>query len=225
MLRNFVTDSDLQKYYPKISGSLWAGSADYQNQIDTAFENLTLDLWNRGINPREVMLPISLKASGLEATSTVGESVPVFNHRRWNITVSSFTGSVEISLEGSHDQQNWSFVEKAMVVSGSALGEYSLVVSGQYKYYRYNSTIAGNCNYSVDLYETVFDNAIAQGAFKIIFRDFMKEKGDIWDVRRELVEKDYESTLNSIKFFYDSDDSGTTEEKEARQTINITLVR
>jgi hypothetical protein len=245
MLRNYVTDTDLKAHYPNIDKQLWPAQATYAVQIAEAFDHLQNDLWNKGIAPRLCMTPLDLRyAVGqqagappvirVEASSQVGQPIMGMNERRLVLSVIANTGVNVIKVQGSNDPQfppnasTWVDINGASIsLSGSgSIGTQTVQFADQFRVYRYVSTIGGSSQFSVSLVEVIFDHAIVMGAFKLIFRDFVKEKDDIWDMRRQTAELEYENNLEQIKYGYDLNDTGTPlVPDEMQRTGQMTFLR
>lgn len=48
---NNVIDSDLKKYFPDLTDSLWTGETNFSDQINKAFEYVKIDIKNKGRRP------------------------------------------------------------------------------------------------------------------------------------------------------------------------------
>ena len=241
MLKNFILDADLKKYYPKLSSQLWSTQSDYSTQISQAYDILQNDLWNRSINPREVMIPLDLKKSGTtanqpltsttETTATTGAGFLAFHQRRLVVKASAISGSWTIKIQGTNisetpasDDSSWEDVSGATVTI-TTTAQATATWSDNYKWYRYVSTGGTSCTYTVALYETIFDNALIYGSFILIFSDFRKEQNDIWDLRMIEAKEKYESSLNAIKFYLDSNSNGIIETGDEVVKANVRFTR
>lgn len=207
MLKNFVKTSDLKRYYPTLDQNLWKGSNDFSLQITQAFEMVSNDLWSRGINPRQVMLPVSI------ATGS-GTLVPS-NFKRLSFSTSTANGT--LTLLGSNDDSTYVTVETIDIDNST-----DQIIEDTYKYYKYSSTVTMT---TVDFYETVFDRAIIYCALSIIFRSFIKEVGDVWDIQRQLAEQDYINVMTGLKFYLDSNDNQSIADETTAKAIDINFVR
>jgi hypothetical protein len=104
--------------------------------------------------------------------------------------------------------------------------EYTEIIGTDYRWYRFLTTPSTSITYTCAMYENVFDDAIAYGAFILIFRDFTKEVGDIWHIRLDQAQRDYDNILKSIKFAYDENDTGAVDDgEEVKQVRSITFTR
>lgn len=207
MLKNFIKTSDLQKFYPTLDQDLWRNTSDYSVQITQGFERVNSDLWTKDIDPRKVMLPISLN----NTSGTIVHSM----FKRLYLTPASGDGIV--TLMGSQD--NATFVTVATVDTSDYT---DVIVEDAYKYYKYSSTVTMS---KVEFYETVFDRSIIFASLILIFRDFMKEAGDVWDLKRQMAEADYADAINSVKYYYDNNDNQSVEDEELDTSSDITFTR
>lgn len=245
MLKNFITDNDLKAFYPKISAQIWSTVADYSVQIQKAYDNLINDLWNRGINPRLVMIPLDLKRSATvepndplnstsEIVSTTGLAQRASNQRRFVVTPTAVTGQWTVQLQGSNKQSEPSVTDASwqdiasLTIPTTILTERSIIITNQFRWYRYKST-AGTAGTSmtstISVVETIYDNLIIHGACVIIFSDWMKETNDIWDNRRASAQLLYDSGLNAVRVSYDENDDGFIDGADAIRNTSITLCR
>ena len=243
MLRNYVTDTDLKSHYPGLSKQLWSGSSSYAVQIAESYDHLQNDLYNKGINPRLCMIPLDLNgpttalAGGppaivSQSAGVVGNQIAGNNERRLVLSVIANSGSNTIKVQGSNDPQStpaaatWvDVVGASITVSGSGSQTLTAQFQDQYRWYRYSSTISGACQYSVSLVEVIFDHAIVMGAFKLIFRDFIVDPGDVWNSRYDTASLEYDRLCEQIKFGYDFNDDGTLEGGEDERAGQIIFSR
>lgn len=238
MIENFITDSDLRTFYPKLHNQLWSSQTDFVPQISKAYDRLLQDLTNKGVDVRRVNPYLDLKRTGTpnsgfltvttETSPVTGSMFEAFgNPRRFVVATQFHSGSSVVTLQGSWNSTDWQPVPDAQITIGDsdADGAQSVKFFQQFKYYRYVSDpSASGIRYSVYLSESVFDDAICYGTFVLLYRDFVQEVGDIWDVRREQAEADYKRSLDSIRVLFDTNanqyaDSGDTVERPGRVTF------
>mgnify|MGYP001570317093 FL=1 len=228
MLKNFVVDADLKKFYPKLANYIWSTQSDYSTQITEAFNIVLDDFRARELEARTLMIPLDLKraatstanqnlllTSSAETSTTTGLHINgVTGYNRYVVNVSAITGSsFAIKLQGSNEQSindateptNWTDI---VTITPTAIGESSSVFQNEFNYYRYINTVTGTTiTYTIGLYETWIDRLIAHKAFEMIFRDFSKLPGDIWDERGKSHANMYEQAIQSRKFTVDADDN------------------
>jgi hypothetical protein len=196
-----------------------------------------------------MMIPFDLKraadstadqntlASSTQTVSTTGTHIDGrsgFN--RFVVSVSAIIGATgySIALQGSNDQDitdttepaNWTTI--ATIVP-AATGETSSVFQTEYKYYRIVNTITNgtpSITYTASLVETYVDRWIIHKAFTLIFRDFSKLEGDIWQTRSDSHERMYAQAIQSFKFTTDdNDDNLITDSDTIANSQQIKLVR
>jgi hypothetical protein len=224
MLKNFITTADLKTFYPNLQKEIWTEQADYQPQIDKAFDRLWNDLRNRQINPRLVCAPLDLFADAGSAANTpvklklfngTTEGVPVrwTGQRRLVVECTSFTAEAEentIEVYGSNvveepltSSVTWSLVDTVTVAQAETV---SHVLAQHYRWIY--CRMAGDTSMVARVYlvDNAFDDLICYGAFKLIF-------GDIPEGFKK-AEKDYDSLLQSVKFSYDDDEDDQPDESE-----------
>lgn len=225
MIRNFITDSDLDEHYPNITDYLPDALSNWQNQIDESFELVLNDLRSRELDVRTMGIGLDLKRSATstddqntltsttEATSTNSTHIKGRDgFRRFAINVTARSGTTSVTLQGSNDMNitdatepsNWETVE---TLTPTTTGETSTVIDSQYKYYRISSTITGSMTYTACLYEVHFDIWIIYKTFWLIFTYLSKNPDDIWDKRAKMYENLYSSVLTGYKFTVDSNDN------------------
>jgi len=227
MLRNFVDDEYLRKFYPNLDKMRGTDQSSFSDQIDRAFNQLTNDLRNLGQNPRLLMTPLDLKRldtaaendpirSTAETVTTTGEAFRWRNERRIVVHVTDFTldAPSTLKLQGSNKTSkpvagdaSWEDVPDSSVAVGQVI-DYTLVVKTLYRWVRYVNTItgAGSVTYQVYLLENTFDDIIVQGTFGLIFGEYPDKVA--------FHSKQYSSMLNAVKFSVDETDEGTISDEE-----------
>ena len=238
MLKNFVTDQSLKLYHPKLNKQLWNEQLDYSNQINEAFQRVLVDVSNKGISPRLLMTPFDLVESVSAANAqpayttitvdTTGDSfIGDRNYKRLVLNVASITGTWTAQLQGSDDNTNFVDISAAEIVS-STIGELSTSFASSYAYWRYvftNTTVVGadSNRFQCYLLEDIWDRLIVYKTFTIVFADFRRAQNDSWDLLFLEYDKAYNSLLDSIKFMYDSDESGSITEGEEYGNVRPTF--
>lgn len=226
MLKNFITTDTLKRYHPDLTDHLWNNTTDYSTQIDRGYQKVKTSLWSKSISASKIMVPVVVKTLGFESISTISEPIKVYDRGRLVLSlIQSPSTSFVVSIEGSYDKSTWSDIVNMSIASGSVTGEYTELMNTSYPYIRYSSTISQPVNYSLELYETVFDTAIIHASFAIIFSSFIKEVGDIWDLRRQLEEKSYIEVIDSLKYYYDTQGDNNPTNDEIKVSSEVMLVR
>lgn len=211
MLTNFVTDNHLKNYHPQLARQLWVGNSTYAAQIDEAFQRVMVDISNKGINPRLVMVPLYLTDSYVVlAASTTGSTSTEsdYNLKRFVVDVTAINGSHTVSVEGTDDSTTWISIGSIPI---SVIGTHNLEFTPSFKYWRYVFTKVTGTGATIrcSLVENIWDKLITYKTFILIFSDFRKEERDSWDLLVAQYERTYVSYLDSLKFLYDASDDGT----------------
>ena len=242
MVRNYVLDADLKKFYPLIAATIWNTQSDYSVQIGKAFDIMINDLWNRGLNPRQCMIPLDLnRVSGADANQPLtavtktatftGGAYESTNQRRFAVKPSVCTGTFTFQLQGSNEvsepaagDASWEDVGTALTFA-TTTAEQSTVITVQYRWYRHKITAAATtCTYTASMYETIFDDLISHRALAMIFLDWSQSNPQYAEFAKDELAL-YDSGLNAVKFYYDSDDDGVAETTDPLQTSNIRFTR
>lgn len=237
MLQNFIVDNDLKKYHPKLANQIWSSQTTYDTQIDEAFQRVLTDLTNQRINPRLIMIPLDLSSTVSSAipgtmtqtVSTTGTAIHAdANYKRFIVHPSNVVGTWITKLQGSHNNTTWEDVIGASITSSSA-GKQSVIYEGQYSYWRYinsKSSTGGTdtISYTCSLLETAFDKLIIYQSFIIIFSDFRKSPNDTFDLLVQQYQTLYNSQLQSVKFLYDTDDSGSSDSSNVISTNPVFIL-
>ena len=237
MLKNFVVQADLLKYYPKLASYLPSTQADWSTQITEAFNLLLDDVRAKEIEPRLMMIPLDLKraatatssqhilTSSTETATTTGthiDGVSGFNRFTVNVTAMTGASGYAIKLQGSNDQDisdstepsNWTDIA---TISPTAVGESSSVFQTEYKYYRYVNTVTAgtpSITYTISIYETFADRLIIHKAMQLVGQGLTKEDNDRWDRVAQNAEQFYSNALQAYKFTIDSNDDNLVGEGE-----------
>lgn len=235
MLKSYITDADLKRYYPLLTDQLWGSQTSYGLQIDEALARLSTDLWNKEINPSLVMTPLDLVNTSADrdvplqgtTASAVSSGTYQAGKNETRFVVSTTAGSGSIALEGCNSdpdtESNWQIVT-TIDVDGSGGSSEAFPVA--YKYYRWKATVVGtSIAFKAYVVETIFDRAIVYATFGIIFADFMRELNDVWDGRRQMANERYESELQAIRYFVDSNSDGVADATPLRTYPDITIGR
>jgi hypothetical protein len=224
MIKNFITDTELEEHYPNLSDYLPDSLSSWSSQVSEAFELVLNDLRSRELDVRTMGIGLDLKraadssadqntlTSSTEATSTTGTHiVGKDGFRRFCINVTALSGTASIAIQGSNDQNitdsteptNWTTIA---TLTPTAIGESSVMFDSQYKYYRRVSTVSGSVTYTACLYEVYFDIWIIYKTYWIIFNYLSKNPDDVWDKRAKMYDTLYSAVLSGYKFTVDSND-------------------
>ncbi len=240
MLQNLIVDADLKKYNPNIAQYLWLGSADYSVQIAEAFALVLDDLRARGLEIRRLGKSIDLRrlptstssenapTSSIDLLSTTGSHVVGRDgFTRLVAVVTSGTGS--LVFQGSNDTQITPDVEPTgwttIATLTAAAGTLNTRFADEYKYYRLNSVVTTTLTYTACLHETRHERSVIWKAFELIFRDFIKQSGDAWDMRATVAMQNYTSAISGLKLLIDSDDDNIPEQGDLTVSGQVRMSR
>lgn len=222
MLKNYITDTDLQKYYPKISSYLWSGSSNYTTQITEAFNLVVDDMIARGLDYVKLGTQIDLLRSQSSTdyqhkltyeTFTANDfKTHLLGFRGFRRLVvdnlaNSVTGSnAKVVLQGSNDigisdttePSNW--VDITTISLTSSTGVSSSVFQNEYDYYRIGIYDAQN-SYTTTDNVTAFTEATAftSGSVRLSV-SLVETYIDRWIILKtfEMLFRDFSKEANDI---------------------------
>jgi len=247
MLRNFVNDEYLEKYFPDIVNYRKGGQVDYSGSISTAFELVMEDVIGRGLHPRRCMVALDLvrdeDASDNIQQLTSATISATTNYDAWegdkqlrfvvNLTSKTvLTDDWSFILQGSNKatepddvDSTWETVKTIQYDTNTAAGdivEETETFVTMYLWYRLRvvkNSGSGSVTFTASLYETAFDSLIAYRTLDIIARTYQTGLAEKWDVIKEQMKQEYEDRLASIKISYDSNDDGIPETTEGGVSV------
>lgn len=249
MLRNFVTDAFLEKFYPNIINNRQGGQVDYSETIGNAFDLLVNELQSKGIDPRLCMVPIDLcrlstasqniQSVTSKTTSATwnGEAWEGGNERRFVLNLTSKVTADDWSflLQGSNltskpeeGDANWETVSTLQWDGNTAASEVNTVITSLYKWYRVRAVKNSGSNpvtFTATLYETVFDELIAYRALELIALSWKTGLNPRWDDMQAEMYKRYVERMEAIKFSYDEDQDGIPEVAEPKFSAGVRFTR
>jgi hypothetical protein len=241
----YVTTDDLRTFYPRITDYLGKARVDYGWQITEAYRQVQDALRSRGFKLNQVGKPIDIlrpyQSSSIVNTltsdtlavsgttyKTFMQAIDGMNRMVINASTLVLNGASPetyvIKLQGSNDQnvdlnnppQNWTDV---LSIAVKNTGETTAVFTNEMIFYRLALILAGsapNITYTAALYDTWIDRVIIHKALAMIFRDFAKQDGDLWDRRAHQEEGFASAGLESASVNVDLDQDNIPEEQERR---------
>ena len=244
MIQNFLTDSDLEVYYPDLVSFRRGGQVDYSDMITKAHEMVVRDIINKGVNPRLLMVPIDLNRDAdtdpnyqhLESW-TLSDSDNGYawegkgREGRFVITISSRTADTgwDFLLQGSNESDRpedgsayWTTIKTVSIVAANGSGTTNYTFTDLYKWYRVKVTKTsgvGSVVFTAGVYETAFDPLIAHKAMQYVFAGWRTEPNDQWDLRLDEAKQAYTDALASIQFGMDSDEDGIADDTEGQSKV------
>lgn len=248
MIKNFVDDDYLERFYPDLVSYRSGDQADYSDQIDLAFNILLNDLQNRGLNPRQLGVPLDLNrddssahsqqltSETISATDT-GYAWEGNSERRFyvNLTTKSVAGdSWTIALQGSNatsrpadGDSSWEAITSLVWAANVGASVQHVTFTQMYRWYRRvvtKNSGSGNIAFQCALYDTSFDNLIAWKAIQLIALSWDAGASAIWQTRLQQAAEDYAATLSGLKVALDSDEDGIPErpDEDVRTSVRFT---
>lgn len=249
MLQNYINQTELLKYHPKLATQLWSTQTDYTTQINLAFDLVMDRLHNMGINPGRVYtaLDLTLASSTSDKNvppqyvtitgTTTGSAYESRYEKRVVLDITDISGSFNFYVDGNRKtseptaaDNGWEQATYFAVTQSYEGSKVTQVLDKTYNYLRYRiapTTGAGTTiTTSIIMLPTSFDTAVLYKTLEIIHLDLVKEEGDIFDYRRKAYTQLYEEALSSAKYAYDANEnSEIDDDEEAQSSMNITLVR
>lgn len=221
MLKNYIDDSDLQKYYPKINSYIWSGTSDYSVQTSEAFNQIVDDLIARELDYVRLGTPIDLlrtltstdyqhklayETFSVNDFQTHLQGFRGFRRLVIDVLSNSVTGSKgKLVLQGSNDigisdstePANW--IDISITTIGSA-GVVSSVFQTEYEYYRVGLYHTDSDDATADNVTTFTEGtSFAQGSFKISV-SLVETYIDRWIIWKtfEMIFRDFSKEANDI---------------------------
>lgn len=194
MIKNYVTETDLQRLVPELANDvyLWTGQTDHASQGIEAFNYVRQDLINRGYDLRQLMTPLTLSTTSAEDT---------INRLRWVVTA-TVTGTA--ILYGSTDDTTWNTIQTETI---SSAGTTSYVITQTYLYYK----IGGTATFTSELVDTTFDGLIKYKWIEFIFINAGKGENSRYTEYALYFSKMYDDLLNKMRIPVDTDSDGETD--------------
>ncbi len=222
MLKTYVTNEDIIEFEPALDDYLRSTQTDFQDQIDKTFEILIQDLKSNGLKIKLLCTPLELQASVSKTTSFTGTGVEDEIERRyWILTVTANSGSCIFTLEGSNDNATYTTVTTQAI---SQTGTYTNLIQTIYDYYRVSFS-GSSATYSSQLVEESFFFTHLYLTLWNIYTSLQSQVGDMWESKAIKYWELYQTTLKSIKYSYDEDDSGDVGEEEGVKTYRPRFTR
>jgi hypothetical protein len=249
MLRNFVNDEYLEKFFPDLVNYRKGGQVDYSSQTATAFELILDELTNKGIDPRRLMTGLDLNRSdtvnsGIQQLTSKTASATENGYaweggtqRRFvlNLTNKSVAGDDwSFILQGSNSNDrpddgdsSWETVSTIQYDANTEASEENSTFTSLYKWYRLRvvkTSGSGSVTFTASIYETIFDPIIAYKTLCLVSSSWQTGLAEKWDVIREQKQAEYDAAMQAVKFSYDSDDDGEAEIEETH-SASVRFIR
>lgn len=247
MIKNFITDTDLERFYPDLESYRAGGQVDFSEQIDLAFEIMLNDFQARGKSPRLLGVPLDLNRDDTTTHTQhlVSETISATdngyawegnNERRFhvNITAKSVVGDDwSVILQGSNktsrpDDNDSTWETVATITSGAdvAAAESSTVFRVMYRWYRRRIVLnsgSGTLTLTCAAHDTIFDNLICWKSIELIAMGWDTGLSTLWQTRVEEAKASYQAAIERIVAAYDEDEDGVPEmpDEEIRTGIRF----
>lgn len=215
MVKNYLTETDLQGYLYEKEYYKWTGQTDLSASKSQAEQVVVLDFINRGyrneISRPDLYLRTSTDTISADSTGTSYEDTGNRLRLAYNITVR--TGTTSLVLQGSNDEETWTTIQTQSI---TATGESSFIFISGFKYYRINSTItAGTLAFTAWLTETVWDSFFKNKWLEVLMMGAGKGDPESKFTNYALYFKqEYDNLWNTAKILTDEDNDGEVEEKK-----------
>lgn len=249
MIKNFITDTELERFYPDLESYRAGAQVDFSDQINLAFEIMLNDFQARGKSPRLLGVPLDLNrdASTTNLQQLVSETISATdngyawegnNERRFhvNITTKSVSGDDwDVILQGSNKIQRpddadstWETVATISSAAAVAAAESSTVFRTVYRWYRRRIVLnsgSGTLTLTTALHDTIFDNLIVWKAIELVAMGWDTGLTSMWSTRVEEAKLNYSSAIERIIATYDVDEDGIPEMPSEQINTQIRFTR
>ncbi len=206
MIKNYLTETDLQGYLYEKDALRWTGQSDLSLSKAQAEQTVVLDMINRGYRAEISRPDLYLRTDTTTLTTALtGDSIEDTANRlrlAYNVTVR--TGTTAIVLQGSNDESTWTTIQTQSI---TATGEGSFTFISAFKYYRINATVSGTLAFTAWLTEIVWDQFFKFKWLEVMLMNagkgednkytqyaiyFRNEYNDLFDKAKILIEENEE---------------------------------
>ncbi len=220
MLKNYITDTDLQKYFPKINSYLWSGSSDYSVLISEAFNQVVDDLISRELDYVRLGTPIDLLRTLTSSDNQNKLTIESFSandfqthlkgergFRRLVLEIYTLStgastckivlqGSNEIGISDSTEPTNW---DDITTITPTATGVSSVIIQEEFDYYRLGIYNTAN-SYTTTDGVTTFTEATAFTGVVRLTATLVETYIDRWITWKtfEMIFRDFSKESNDI---------------------------
>ena len=219
MVETYLTDQLVIKGNPSLDDYRRTDSASFQDVIDECWGDVVSDLIDMGLDVKRIYKKLSLQTSVTKTAAFTGtlSDEDYANRRRLLISVTTLTGTAVIKLSGTDDSTYYEIETYTITETGN----YNYRISKLYKKYRLDLVSVGTTiTYSSDLIEDSFTDLHRDLTRSRIYEDLWSSQNETsYNDKADMYRKRYEQRLNTLKFSYDSDDSGDIVEDEGENKI------
>lgn len=224
MVETYLTDSLVIKGNPSLDEYRRTDQPTFEDIMAECWDDVLNDLIDMQMDVKKIYKRLSLQTSVTKTASFTGTlSDEDYAQRRRLLISSTQTGTAVFSLYGSDDDgvTNTLVDTYTLIESGS----YNFRINMMYKKYRLDLiSIGTTITYTADLVEDCFTDLHRDLTRSRIYEDLYSSSTDpVYKEKAEMMRSRYEQRLNTIKYSYDSDDSGNISEDEADEKITQTI--
>jgi len=225
MIESYLKHSDILKVEPSLDDYLRSDEIDLSDIINEAKSEMIDDIIDRGQQPRRLCKRLSLQTPVTKTSVFTGKvsAEDYAGRRRLVIDVTAISGDAEFTLQGTDDESTY---EDIVSIPVSGEGQFTTKFDKTYKKYRLKLTSVTSITYSAYLIETNYETA---HRYKVLSMAFNKLRyrisDDNFNAKYREYEEIYQKKLDTMRFFYDRDDSGTITEDEGYTSVNVRFSR
>lgn len=185
--------------------------------INDAFTQLISDIIDRGKEIRLLCPKLVLDTVTKTAAYTGVKSARDYAQRfRLIVDASDVQGAAAFTLQGTNDDSSETYTDIATLsINNGVTGISTTTFSTPYKYYRLNlNSIGTSITYKSYLIESHYELPHAYYSLYLCFNRLRSNDGDTFDIKsREYLQRYYQK-IDSMRMYYDSDDSDSISEGE-----------
>lgn len=224
-MKNYCTETDLKGYFPELDLYKWGGETDFSKFKAGAETKVCLDLKNKGYDLRKLQTPLVLLNEEKIGTGETNAEEDKTNRLRLVYNFAINADGNEFTLQGanvSSDNTIWNDI-KTRVVDSS--GEYSVIFTDAYKYYRIKYNFIEPLTPVIALIETNYDILFIYKWLELIMMNGSKQQNDKYWLKMLYFKENYDAQLNSMVISIDENEDGEIENSERVSTNTAEYVR
>lgn len=246
-VENLLLTSDLISYEPSLENLMFDGSTDFNAQISSAFNEMIVDLKNKGLVLSRLNTPLTIQSAtlqnqydgdkssedlinrGLFVLKVSADSIITSNSLNLvtseNYTI-SLANTLRFQLQGTNDDSNETWFDIGDEITIEYQGVYTIILPSYYKYYRVKKNDSYSGIYEAYLGETLYYYMHLYKSISNVYKTMETPSNSFYNEKSLSYLDMYFRLLNSGRFYYDIDDSGDIDSTEAKQnfsTIRLTL--
>jgi hypothetical protein len=227
MVKVYIDEDFLKGYIPKLDDLLWNGQTNFDSQKSLMEIEVMNDFIDRGLKAVYLRNDIILRNSGTVIDSTTSESVSLkdlISRQRFVVNCQSLAGLPKtITLSGSNTGEGTFNTVAELTISQT--GIQSTVITSLYNYYKVSCATDTAIDYEAFLTETSYDLLHAYKWICIILNPLATGENNPYKDLLTMFEKKYSEKWDTLKIFYDINETGNVETLEEANTWQINLMR